>query len=702
MADLQDLLQRSFTGGELAPSLYARADTAKYTAGVKTCRNLIVQRHGGAAKRPGTRFIKAAKSSTNKPRYIPFIFKAADQSYLLELGNQYIRFFWHDGIVLSASVPYEIATPYAIADVGAIKYSQSADVLTLTHPSYPPQEVRRIAATNWTCSDASFAPGISPPAALSGGVGISNPSSLLQYSYVVTAAKVDTYEESLPTAPCTLIQLDPPTAANPNILNMTGLPSDAAEYYVYLDVSQNGIYGFIGSTPNNKFYDAGFTPDYTITPPTPKDVFAATNDYPSVGAYYQQRQWFANSNNKRETVWGSRVGAYHNFNISTPLQDDDSIEFILAGLHLNPVNFLIPMKRLVVFTDEGGHVVKGDDTGAIVPSKINPEQDEYVGSSATVRPVPVGESILFCDRSERTIRDLSFNQQYDGFSGQDLTIFAAHLFDGYTVVDMAYQQIPHSIIWCVRSDGVLLGLTYVKAQEVWAWHRHDIDGTVESVNVLPDAAGGDDIVYLGVRRHINGSYVRYLERLAPRYIPTVTAATAAFFVDAGLTYSGSATTSLSGLDHLEGARVAILGDGLVVSDGRGAGTTYTIVAGVVTPALPAAVTTAVVGLPMPYSDLETLPPDVQGSGVRAKRKRPEALKLIVDQTAPGGFLAGLDENSLIRDTAQPWESTTEPRTGATEITLTTNFNEDGSVLIRHDQPLPFTVLAVFPAVEIGG
>ena len=82
--------QKSFSGGEISPSLYARVDQVKYANGLKTCRNSMVMRHGGTTNRPGTVFVAEVKDSSKTVRFIPFIFNS-DQTYVLEFGDQYMR-----------------------------------------------------------------------------------------------------------------------------------------------------------------------------------------------------------------------------------------------------------------------------------------------------------------------------------------------------------------------------------------------------------------------------------------------------------------------------------------------------------------------------------------------------------------------------------------------------------------------------------
>lgn len=734
-------IQRNFTAGELSPLLGARADQAKYLAGLKTCRNFLVLRQGGVSNRPGTQYVAAVKDSTHTPRLIPFIFEAADQTYLIECGGGYFRFYWHGAPVVvsgvaayngaTAYVPgnlvasggvnyycianttgnappnatywyaltgntYEIPNPYAGADVGTIQWTQSADTLTLVHPNYAPQELKRTGGTGaqpvWILNTFSTAPSINPPTSPHGSAGA---AGTLTFRYVITALTAD-FEESYVSSIVTIGSCATPTATAPNTLGWTA-SSGAVEYNVYADPVGNGIYGFVGTAAGTSFSDPGYAPDFTDAPPTQVDLFNATGDYPSTVAYYQQRLAFARSTNNPETVWLSQTGAYHNFSIRTPLQDDDSISFVLAGDQLSPVAHIKSLsKQLAILSDVGVFVARGDTDGVLKPSAINADQESSIGAAPSARPIATGETLLYVQNRGSVLRELAYDLYQGGFVGRDLSIFASHLLEGYTLTALDYAFQPFSTVWAIRSDGTLLGLTYVPDQQVWGWHRHDTgaSGAFEAVCVLPDTTRGEDVPYFCVKRTINGSTVRYIERFASRLVKTLS--TDAVFMDASLTYNGAPATTFSGLNHLEGQQVAILGDGVVVSDGVNS-PTYTVTGGAVT--LPVARSVATFGIPIGYPDLQTLDLDVQGSDIRGKRKRVQSLTVLVDDSC-SGFSAGPDTSHLIKQRRESWDATVEPATGALEVNLTAGFTDTGGLVIRQTLPLPLTVLGIIPNVEV--
>ena len=177
------------------------------------------------------------------------------------------------------------------------------------------------------------------------------------------------------------------------------------------------------------------------------------------------------------------------------------------------------------------------NSDAITPTSISVRPQSYVGAS-NVQPAIINNSMVYAAARGGHVRELGYNWQSNGFATNDLSIRSAHLFDNKLITDMAFSKAPMPIVWMTSSDGKLLGLTYVPEQQVGAWHRHDTDGFFESLTVV--AEGNEDILYAIVKRTINGSVVRFVERMQSRQFNLPEDA---FFVDCGSTYDGNNTTS---------------------------------------------------------------------------------------------------------------------------------------------------------------
>lgn len=739
-------IQRAFAGGELAPALAARADLVKYVTGLRTCRNFIVQRHGGVANRPGTRFIAESKTSATSVFLLRYVSEVAGESLLIEAGANYLRFYKNGAPVrLTGVAAWDGGTGYKIGDIaasGGVNYwakldhtahappnstywypmpsdllevptpfsnqgfdwHQSGRTITMTDQLVAPQELIWSSLTHWTLRPVNTAPGIGPPPGVALAPG---PAGTLSYSYVVTSGAADTGEESIAGVITQINTIGEPTKAQPIVVSWTAVPG-AGEYHIYKDPYQNGIFGFIGTALGQvTFNDVGFLPDFVVTPPLPRILFVAASDYPSTSATYQQRRLFANTINNPDAIFGSRVGFPSNFNVSSPLQDDDAITFRIAASQHNPVRHLVGLRTLIVLTDAGEWNV-GEPKVALTPSSLPADQETFVGIS-DVRPVVVGNSILYIQARGTTMRDLRFDQAVEGLAGRDLSLFAAHLFDGFTLDRMDYQQTPHSIVWACRSDGALLGLTYLREQDVWGWHRHDTgeetDGRFEDVCVVPEP--GEDAVYLLVRRTIDGVFKRYVERLERREIFNYAADS--FFVDSGLTYSGDPVSHISGLSHLKGHVVSVLADGVVVFNGDLTAANVEDFRVAADGSLPAVLPEASLihaGLPIVH-ELETLDLDVEGlsagTQIRDKQKRVGNVTVLLEASSRT-FYAGPDTGHLFKVKLAPHELGLEGQafTGAESINCSTDYNAYGRTFLRHVDPLPLTILGILPNVELGG
>jgi len=148
-------IQTDFLSGEISPQLKGRVNTERYANSLETCENFIVKSHGGVERRGGTHYVAEVKNSANEVRLIRFEFNRA-QSYVLEFGDQYIRFFSQNGQVASGGSPYEIASPWTSAQLGELQVAQSADTMYLVHPDVSPRKLVRSGNTSWVLSEPTF------------------------------------------------------------------------------------------------------------------------------------------------------------------------------------------------------------------------------------------------------------------------------------------------------------------------------------------------------------------------------------------------------------------------------------------------------------------------------------------------------------------------------------------------------------------
>lgn len=361
----------------------------------------------------------------------------------------------------------------------------------------------------------------------------------LQFQYQVTSIDAVTGIESVASSTVTG-NGDPPTSTDPNIISWSPV-AGASGYNVYKAVS--GVFGFIGTAtaPAVNFRDPNITPSTAQQPPINIGLFSTPNDYPAVVGSYQQRLLFANTINQPQTVWASAVGVYTAFTVTIPILDSGSVQFTIAGRSRQYVQALVDIGKLVIMTSNGEYVANGNQFGSLTPTAINLVQNGYAGAVLMI-PVSIGSTALFVQARGNILRDLQYSIYSTTYAGKDTTLYAPQLFENNTITCLAWQQIYNSIIWAVQDNGALLGLTYIKDQEMWAWHQHySTNGVVEQVCTVPEET--HDILYLVIRRVIDGSTVRYVERMEPREFVDTQYLSDAIFTDSSLIYDGRNQTT---------------------------------------------------------------------------------------------------------------------------------------------------------------
>jgi hypothetical protein len=831
-------LKRSFAGGIVTPELYSRLDLVAGQTGLAECENFEVRAHGPVSNRAGFAWVNEVRDSTKVTTVLPFIYSTS-QAYVLEFGNQTLRFITAGAMVLEATKAvtgatkanpcvltiaghsyavgdevflasiggmtqlngrflrvratptvntvsiedtagnainstnyttytsggtagrvYQISTPYLEADLPYLHFTQSADVLTITHPSYQQRELRRLGAASWQLATLAFTPAMATPAAPT--VAASPASGTDKTRYRITAVAEDGYEESLGSAPATVSSsnITGITKASPGVLTVVGhgraagdtvYPSgvggmteiNGREFYVdttptadtltlkeldgtvlntsayttytsggtlaYVDVVntlttagnkntvtlpassgsvrqnvykyRNGVYGYVGQTADSSFVDDNITPDMTQTVPVNSDPFVGADNYPAAVGYYQQRRWFAGTNNRKQNLYATRSGTESNMSSSLPQRDDDAITVRINSRQQNAIRHIIDSDDLLLFTSNGVWKVFAQNSDALTYSTVDPRKQSNVGAS-NVQPVLTSDSVLFASDRGGHVREVKLSETVGGkYVVADVSVLATHLFDGYTVKSMTWTQTPNPTAWFVRSDGVLLGLTYLPEHKVMAWHTHTTDGSFESVAAVPE--GDEDVLYASIRRTFGVRTVRSVERKHTRLVLDIADS---FFLDAGFTYDGSPATTITGLWVHEGREVSIVADGCVLPD-------QTVTNGTIT--LDEAASVVHVGRGY-TARLKTLPLAWEGAAF-GQGVNKVILQAHVRLNESAAIWAGTRDEKMYETqhrTTEPYGA--PPKLISTEksIPVDGEWNRDGQFILEARAPLPVTVLGM--------
>jgi hypothetical protein len=625
-------IQPTFSGGEFSPSLYPRVDIEKYRTGLKTCRNFLVHPEGGVSNRPGTKYVATAKYSDKITLVKPFIFSET-QAYILEIGDQYIRFY-RDQAVVPVTVPdewstlnayvvgdystynavtyyaiqdstdkqpdtetdywtpqtlYEIPTPYLEADLKDLKFESSADVIYITHKKYQTRTLSRYGNADWRLElyEPTNGPFMSEnvndaiyimSSADTGDVTLNANADIFDADHVGALWKLRHYVEGQIDSQAFTsvvngnaiacfttwrlithgtwtgkIRIEKSTDNGATWTTLRTFTSDD-DYNVNTsgteDVSTNLepfkvrviMYEYTSGTCNadltaDSYYQDGIVEITAVasgsecsatvlsqlggteyTNAWAEGAWSKYRGYPSVSRFYQDRLCFGGSIAEPMTIWMTETAKYDSFKRNSPLLATDGITTNLPSRQLNAINGLIALKKLIAFTNSSEWTIGANSGSGLDATSFEQTLEGYRGSNG-VTPVLVGNEVIYVQAVGKTMRNFGYDFGSDSFVGSELSIMSKHLFNKWEVIDLAYQQDPDSIVWALRNDGVLLGMTYMREQEVVAWFHMDTGsvadnnpGIIESIATIP--GDGYDELWIVVDR---GDY-KFIEYMSQRII----------------------------------------------------------------------------------------------------------------------------------------------------------------------------------------
>lgn len=754
-----------FNAGLWSPKLYSRSDLEKFSAACRVLDNYIPMEYGGVVKRQGMEYINDAKHDDKVCITRRFSFSTTTV-YCLEIGEEYIRFYNNGARIESGGSPVEVSTPYQEEDLYELQLIPSLDVIYFIHKDYPVYKLVRNSAVSFSFSavvfdkppllDENLTSTTITPSGTTGSITLTASSSIFDSDHIGsywqighiretaesneaidgTGAgswlKVDGDWEFKTTGTWTATveierRYDGGTAQtirkfsgnnDTNILasgtesgdgaelriNVTAYTSDtnAQAYLNTLDTTAYGVVKITGYT-SGTIVAATVIDSLESTSATDlwsEGAFSDYRGYPSTGAIHEQRLWLGGTEANPMTLYGSQIDDYENFQYGD--EDDDAVSLTLASGQLNTIQWIVSHKHLLIGTAGGEWVLSsGRDDLPISPANAVVRRSSTYGSKY-IEAIPLNEAVLFVQRNGRKIREMTIDQQSVDvrYVAPDLTKLAEQVTED-NILMMDYSQNPSSILWTINSENELIGMTYDRAEDVVAFHRHITDGDYLSVASLP--TDGDDEVWFSVRRVINGTTKIFIERLKPRERYEFDSKEDSFFVDCGLTYDGAATTSISGLDHLEGESVTILADGNVHPN-------KTVASGAITLNYEASkvhVGLKYVGRLTPM-DLET--DAILGSSMEnVKQIREVSVRMI---NSLGLRYAGGDDVNVIddddyeivhfRDTSNPMDSSPPLFTGAKELKFSNGHSKVGRINILHDSPEPSMITALIVKYRVTG
>lgn len=675
-------MQNNFNGGIISPEMYGRSDQAKYQTGVADANNMLVLPHGALDFRNGFEFVHKL---TGQFRLIPFIY-SDEQAIIVILNPPYAYFSTMGQMLLDGSNNLlRVSIPYTAAQLPGIRYAQSGDVITMTHKDHSPRLLKRLGATSWSMTQAYFTTDIAAPTA-AGTIQNTNTENnhKINHRYVVTAWKGT--EESVKSNVVTLNN-DLTVRPNSNTITWDAVPG-AEKYTVYK--SQSGAWGRIAETIDLTLIDNYIEPDTTLTPSFVRNVFNGIGNYPVAVSYIQQRKVYGGGSQTPQVLNMSRSGTEDNFTYSIPTQDDDSIQFRIAGRDGNGIQHLVPMNDLLVLTSASAWKISA--TAAITPQDIMVYPQANTGANECT-PLLTDSVCIFSSDQTGRIHELSMSANRTGaYQAIELSLMCPHLFDGFRIVDQAITRNPFTCAFFVRDDGQMIGLTYDPLQQVFGFHRHTTNGKIKTVAVIPEDTQSS--VYLGVER--NGEM--FLERFRIRR--TFDNVTENHLDCSVVRTFATAQTTVTGLSHLNGKYVSVVADGTIELEN------HLVEGGQITIRNPSK--TFIVGLPyegyfdtLPlyaaYQGFNPLKPKVitdvhfrvykSASVFSAQYYLSESLTFLAKP-----FVAKATESKARLD--EPFNTAPDLYTGLIQVPMYGTPQKDLQVRISQKNPLPLTVQAI--------
>ena len=586
-----------------------------------------------------------------------------------------------DTVALAADTgPVLLTPPYSQSHVRFASMAQFVDDLVIAHKLYPTAKLTRVDDNTWTYTAVSFNAALAAPANITVSAEGVPGSPAITYTYTVTALNDEGAESAAGTP-----DSDDNTLRTLGNFNTIAWDTVATtfRYNVYKGIGAGSVHGFIGSATGLTFTDDNIGPDFLKQPAEIIATFNSTGNYPGTVCFFEQRMVLGGTVAEPQAFWASGLPAFDYFKASVPPQDDQAFTFELMSRKAAPILHALADPELLLFTSAGVQRIIPVETQLFTPTTVGSRTASAFGAHELAKPQEAGSNVLYPVERGAHLYELKPTENITGYDSSDLSVIAAHLIDKKNWLQTAMRRAPFPIWFGLRNDGILIGLTYMPEQQVYAWHQHELPGAfIESIAVVPE--GQQDSLYVIARRTILDATVRYIERIEPRNFGTDQAE--AFFVDSGVTYRGTSTDTVTGLDHLEGKEVMALADGRVLGP-------FTVDMGEITLDIFA----SVIHVGLAYrTEVQTMPlayANEQGFGVGIM-KNVSQLWVRIKQSL--GFTAGPtfdddDQRPLVDDAEELLGDVPELRDGPHDITMLGVWTADSTVCIVQDQPLPLTI-----------
>lgn len=460
-----------FSSGEISPRLYGRHDLKAFYSGARRVENFVVEVQGGARFRTGS--IYSAKTQNNEEALLYTFNYSESLSFIMEFTGTKLRFYRNDTRVTETA---QDITNITKANPAVVTYSGS---------------------DNYSNGDKVFITGVKGMTQVNGNdytiANVNTGSNTFELSGV-NSSGFSTYTSGGTAAVITEITTP----------------------YALTDLSElkfspvvNGVMYIAHPSYNPQKLTFTSATSWTMSNHSPTSLTLSSNNYPGAVGVYEQRLYYAGSNNNPNRIWGSQSGDFNDFTTGTA--DDDGFIYNIAG-SVGLIRWIIGTPQfLAIGTLEDVFQATGGIDSVITPSSISIKPTNSYGV-ANIMPLDKGTQIAYLQSNGLTMRTFEYDINVDGYRPVDRNTIADHITSS-GIKQLAFSDGRPNIMWAVKNNGSLIGLTIQDEESISGWHRHTTTGEIKSIATTPRLNNYNQL-WQCVARMVDGSTQYHIEYYA--------------------------------------------------------------------------------------------------------------------------------------------------------------------------------------------
>jgi len=430
--------QDSFQFGEIDEINFNETSSPFYLKSLKSAKNMLVSNTAKLVKRTGFKNIKSLSDETIGPKLTAdtrmFGFFAEDNEYYIIFATN-LEFSFYK--VSDGSFVTPIATPYVNAELKNIKDTNGENNIIFVHPDNIQARLDESAGT-FTYTPFSFA---QQPVYDFGDVNYN--------SAVTTMAGGTTVTFTLTVTGVTTFTTD---WVGGLVIGGGNNINDPIGYGVITSVVVGANTVFTG-TVKIDFKDGTFSgSDFSIRKP----IYSATLGFPSAVILFQNRLWFANTKTLKNTIAGSKINQFDNFDVGIG-RDNDAIIDTLGDTNAGEIEFLNSGKQIEIYTRNFEYVSPQPNGIALTPSSFTARLQSSYGVSKDFQPINYGNNSYYMGRGGKSLFKFEFQGLGESYASENISFVSSHLIKSPTSSAVVQSTInsQENYLFLLNNDSTL-------------------------------------------------------------------------------------------------------------------------------------------------------------------------------------------------------------------------------------------------------